>query len=76
MMMLRRVPQTFLLTGDGDGEDLTTFTISSVADSFSCLQPQLERLPHFDGVAFEQVLHHTAAHSTHASPPHISVRNT
>jgi len=46
--------QTFLLTGDGQGDSLRdgTVTVSSVSTG-KCLQPQLEKLPHFDAVAFE-----------------------
>ncbi|KAL1526948.1 hypothetical protein AB1Y20_015638 [Prymnesium parvum] len=49
--------QTFLLAGDGDGDGLrdSTFTISGLESSPPlCLQPQLEKLPKFDAVAFKQ----------------------
>ena len=46
--------QTFVLVGDGKGESLSdgAFAVKT-ADGARCLQPQLERLPHFDAVAFE-----------------------
>ena len=46
--------QTFVLGGDGQGDGLSdgAFTVGT-ADGTRCLQPQLERLPHFDAVAFE-----------------------
>ena len=46
--------QTFLLAGDGEGESISdgALTITSALNG-KCLQPQLERLPHFDAVAFE-----------------------
>ena len=51
--------QTFTLEGNGaDGGDGpaagSSFFIRSAFRDGMCLQPQLEKLPHFDGVAFEQ----------------------
>ena len=49
--------QTFLLAGDGQGDTIRdgTFTIGGTgAAAGLCLQPQLEQLPKFDAVAFEQ----------------------
>ena len=48
--------QTFLLAGDGDGDGLRdgAFTVSTVTASPLCLQPQLDQLPKFSAVAFEQ----------------------
>lgn len=50
--------QTFILEGAGsagaaagESDVATSFTVKN-ADSGYCLQPQLERLPHFDAVAF------------------------
>ena len=47
--------QTFALEpGAGAGGVESGFAVRSLAFDGHCLQPELERLPHFDAVAFEQ----------------------